>query len=417
MKMTTRTIVLLLLPIFPLLQACGGAGAWEGTVTDSAGVAIVMNTATPMWRAGDEWTVTEDLRIGTVAGEAEFQFGLITGLDVGPDGTVYVLDMQASEIRAFDAAGNHLRSFASAGAGPGELSQQALGLFLAPGGEVLAIDLGNQRVNRYDPDGEAIGSFRLDISGGVPARWELSDDGRLMAQIRGLDVPGMAALEEGDPIVVYDTTGAVVDTLTLLPKGQTIEGISEEGVSMRVFAAEPVWDLDAEGMIYTAMNDQYRILVNAPDGTLTRIIRREVERKPVEESDQAAILRAIRAQYEQFGVPPQAIEQLIQGIGFAEAYPAFGQMFIGPGGYLWVQRIRSARDMAAGAEEEVEFDPQDIGSPEWEIFDVEGKYLGVVALPERFAPGAVEGDALYGVWRDEFDVQYIMRVQVNMPAE
>lgn len=238
-----------------------------------------------------------------------------------------------------------------------------------------------------------------------------------MAQIRGLDVPGMAALEEGDPIVVYDSTGAVVDTLTLLPKGQTIEGISEEGVSMRVFAAEPLWDLDSEGMIYTAMNDQYRILVTTPDGTLTRIIRREVERKPVEESDQTAILRAIRAQYEQFGVPPQAIEQLIQGIGFADFYPAFGQMFVGPRGNLWVQRIRSARDMAAGSEEEVEFDPQAIGSPEWEIFDAEGRYMGVVTLPERFAPGAVEGDALYGVWRDEFDVQYIMRVQVNVPAE
>ena len=170
MKKTTRTIVLLLLPIFPLLQACGGAGAWEGTITDSAGVAIVMNTATPMWSAGDEWTVSEDLRIGTVAGEPEFQFGLITGLDVGPDGTVYVLDMQASEIRAYDAEGNHLLSFASAGAGPGELSQQALGLFLAPGGEILAIDLGNQRVNRYSPEGESIGSFRLDISAGVPAR-------------------------------------------------------------------------------------------------------------------------------------------------------------------------------------------------------------------------------------------------------
>jgi len=106
MKSDIRLLVLLLLPFLPVLQACGGAGAWEGTITDSAGVSIVMNTATPMWRAGDAWTVEEELRIGTVAGEAELQFGLITGLDVAPDGTVYVLDMQASEVRAFDAEGN-----------------------------------------------------------------------------------------------------------------------------------------------------------------------------------------------------------------------------------------------------------------------------------------------------------------------
>jgi hypothetical protein len=418
MKIHVKKLAFLLLfPILPALQACGGAGAWEGTVTDSAGVAIVSNTATPMWRSGEAWAVTEDLKIGTVAGAPELQFGLISGLDIAPDGTVYVLDMQASEVRAFDSQGNHLRTFGGPGSGPGELSPQALGLFLDPAGDLLVIDLGNQRVNRYQPDGAPAGSFRVELAAGVPTRWEMSEDGRLMAQLRGLNVAGIAALTEGDPIVVYDTTGSVVDTLAMLPKGQTLEGTTEERLSMRVFAAEPLWDLDSEGKIYTAMNDQYRILVNDPDGALRRIIRREVERKPVEEADQNAILRGIREQYEQFNVPPQAIEQLIQGIGFADFYPAFGQMFIGPGGNLWVQRVRSARDMAAGAEEMAEFDPQDIGSPEWEIFDTEGRYLGVVTLPDRFAPLNAEGDDLYGVWRDEFDVQYVMRVRIDRPAE
>jgi len=416
MRAPVRNFVLLLVPILPLLQACGGAGAWEGTVTDSAGVAIVMNTATPIWRAGDEWTATENLRIGTVAGEAELQFGLISGMDIGPDGTVYVMDMQAAEIRAFDSQGNYLRTFGSPGAGPGELSPQAVGLLVDPAGEVLAVDLGNQRVNRYDMEGGSIGSFRIDMTAGVPARWEMSEDGRLMAQLKGLDIPGMATLAEGDPIVVYDTTGAVVDTLTLLPKGQMLEEVSEERLSMRIFAAEPLWDLDSEGLVYTAMNDQYTILVSTPEGALTRIIRREVERKPVEEADRNAILQAMREQMGQLGAPPQAIEQIMQGIGFADYYPAFGQMFIGPGGDIWVQRIRSARDMAEGAEEEVEFDAQAIGSPEWEIFDHEGRYLGVVTLPDRFTPMTADGNDLYGVWLDEFDVQYVMRVQVDRPA-
>jgi hypothetical protein len=416
MKTDIRKFALLLLPILPFLQACGGAGAWEGTVTDSAGVSIVMNTPTPMWRAGDAWAAAEDLRIGTVAGEAELQFGLISGLDIAPDGTVYVLDMQASQVRAFDAQGNYLRTFGGPGAGPGELSPQALGVFIDPAGDVLVIDLGNQRVNRYGSDGSPKGSFRVDISAGVPARWKMSEDGRLMAQLRGLDVPGMAALAEGDPIVIYDTTGVVVDTLTTLPRGQTIEEISQERVSMRVFAPEPLWDLASDGTVYTAMNDRFQILVNNPDGSLIRIIRKDVERKPVEEADRNAILRAMREQYEQFNVPPQAVEQIMQGIGFADFYPAFGQMFIGPGGNLWVQRIRSARDMAAGAEEEVEFNPQNIGSPEWELYDQEGRYLGVVTLPDRFTPLNAQGEDLYGVWTDELDVQYVMRVRIDRPA-
>ena len=286
-----------------------------------------------------------------------------------------------------------------------------------PQGMIQIVDLGNQRVNRYSPEGEAMGSFRLDLSAGVPARWEMSEDGRLMAQLRGLDVPGMEALAGGDPIVIYDSTGTVVDTLTVLPKGQTLEEVSPERVSMRIFAPEPLWDLAPDGRIYTAMNDRFQILVNDPDGVLTRIIRREVARKPVEEADRSAILQGMREQYEQLNVPPQAVEQIMQGIGFADFYPAFGQMFIGPGENLWVQRIRSASDMAEGAEEEVEFNPQAIGSPEWEIFDQEGKYLGVVTLPDRFTPLNSQGDFLYGIWLDEVDVQYVMRVHVNRPAD
>jgi hypothetical protein len=125
----------------------------------------------------------------------------------------------------------------------------------------------------------------------------------------------------------------------------------------------------------------------------------------------------MREQYEQFNVPPQAIEQLMQGIRFADTYPAFGQLFVGPTGNLWVQRIRSARDMAGEAEEAVEFDPQAMGSPEWELFDTQGRFLGVVTLPDRFNPLKAEGDALYGVWRDEFDVQYVMRMRVDRPEQ
>jgi hypothetical protein len=398
----------------PLLQACEAGGAWEGTVTDSAGVAIVANTSVPLWRGDAVWTVEEELRIGTVAGAPEYQFGLISGLDVDASGNVHVLDLQAQEVKSYDSEGTYLRTFGGAGAGPGELSQQALGLFASPSGDILVIDLGNQRVNRYAPDGSSIGSFRVDISAGVPARWEMASDGRVMAQLRGLDIPGIAALAEGDPIVIYDTTGVVVDTLTLLPKGQTVEEISEESFSMRLFAPEPLWDLADDGTVYTAMSDLYRVRVSAPDGTLTRIITREVERKPVSEGEQTAILGALREQMSGLGAPPEAIEQIIQGVGFADHYPVFGLLFCGPGESLWVQRIRSAADMVGG--EDTEFDPQAIGSPEWEIFDVEGRYLGVVTLPEKFAPAAVDGDHLYGIWRDELDVQYVLRLRVNMPA-
>ena len=105
MKAMTKFLALGVAAALPLIQACGSGAAWEGTVTDSAGVAIVNNTPTPLWHAGDEWTATENLRIGTVAGEPEYQFGQLGFVDVAPDGTIYALDAQTQEVKAFDAQG------------------------------------------------------------------------------------------------------------------------------------------------------------------------------------------------------------------------------------------------------------------------------------------------------------------------
>jgi len=409
-------LVMALLAV-PLLQACETSAAWEGTITDSAGVAIVSNTSTPLWSGDEAWTADEDLRIGTVAGEPEYQFGQLAFLDVSHDGRIFVTDAQAQEVRVYDSQGIHLATVGGPGGGPGELGPGAAFVMVTPDGGMVVPDLANTRVNRYGADFQPLGSFPITIEAGIPTIWSMDDAGRLMAQLRGINVQGIAALEEGDPIVVYDTTGTVVDTVALLPKGQMLEGMSEQQFSMTIFAPEPVWDLADDGSVYYALNDRFRVLVNDPQGNLVRIIRKDFSRKAVEESDQNAILRLLREQWETAGVPPAQIEQLMTGVGFAETYPAFGQFFLGPEGTLWVQRIRSARDMAeAAGEEEVEFNPQDIGSPDWEVFDGQGRFLGVVSLPNLFRPVEAVGDQIYGIWQDELDVQYIMRVRVNRPG-
>jgi len=414
-RMRFRTFVFLAtLPSLFFLGSCGEeAPAWQGSVVDSAGIAVVQNPSTPMWRTGEEWTVTEELKIGSIAGEPEYQFGQLAFMDVATDGTIYAMDMQAQEVRAFDAQGMYLRTIGGPGGGPGEIGPGAMFVFDDGHGGLIVPDLGNQRVSRYTQAGEPLGNFPINIAAGAPARWAVDSAGHIMAQLRGLNLPGMAALEDGDPIVVYDTTGAVVDTVAMLPKGQTAPGISEEQLSIVLFSPEPLWDLRDDGTIYYAMNNEYRIFVRNHDGGLTRIIEKDAVKKPVEDADKEAILSLLREQYQQFGVPPAQIEQIMTGIGFADFYPVFAQLFVGPDETLWVQRIRSARDMAEGSEEEVEFDPQNIGSPEWDVFNSDGQYLGVVTLPDRFAPVNVENDQLYGVWRDELDVQYIMRLRVE----
>jgi hypothetical protein len=59
------------------------------------------------------------------------------------------------------------------------------------------------------------------------------------------------------------------------------------------------------------------------------------------------------------------------------------------------------------------YNPQlDLGSRAWDVFDADGRYLGVVDMPLRFQPVRFLGNAIYGIQRDELDVQYVVKFQV-----
>ena len=61
-----------------------------------------------------------DLKFGSLEGDdPNLLFGDIRGIQATADGTIYVLDFQATEVRAFDADGRYLRTNRPAGRGPG----------------------------------------------------------------------------------------------------------------------------------------------------------------------------------------------------------------------------------------------------------------------------------------------------------
>lgn len=52
----------------------------------------------------------------------------------------------------------------------------------------------------------------------------------------------------------------------------------------------------------------------------------------------------------------------------------------------------------------------------WNIFDPDGVWLGELSLPERFDLRAVARGRLYGVARDELDVETVQVFRVVRPA-
>ena len=82
-------------------------------------------------------------------------------------------------------------------------------------------------------------------------------------------------------------------------------------------------------------------------------------------------------------------------------YPPFDRIIIGTDGTLWVRK-----QLADGA----------IGL---DVFSSDGIYLGEAVVPPDFARMSIlyaGPDWLYGVVRDDLDVQYVVRLEVQRPG-
>jgi len=102
------------------------------------------------------------------------------------------------------------------------------------------------------------------------------------------------------------------------------------------------------------------------------------------------------------------------------------RLWSGPQNSLWVQHVLTPSDMSRAERDRLGFGAQHpqlfvanphlaLGAPDWDVFDVEGRFLGVVTMPGWFDPLEFVGDEIYGVWRDELDVEYVLKLKLLGP--
>ncbi len=398
--------------------ACGGGGGdrWTGSIADSAGIQIVSNGEQGLWSATEVWSMEEILRIGSAGGDPLYQFGQIAGIAVTEDGGIFVLDQQAGEVKGFSASGEWQQTIGRSGAGPGELGQQAGPLLLGAADTLVVPDLANQRVNLFGMDGSMYGSYRVDLSQGIPVRWESFGKGVVVSQLRSFALPNQPAPDTMDAIVARAADGEIIDTLLTMPAGKTFQ-FSGGAPEFHFFTAEPAWALTPDMEIAYGVNDDYRIGLYDRSGSLARIIKKPFTRGAVTETDKELFTDALMRVWEQAGVPPQALPTLKQGINFNDTYPAYFQFMSGPAGSLWVQHVQAINRMTE--DQLSNFNPLlTLGGPEWDVFDNQGRFLGTIEMPTGFQPVRFVGDRIYGIWRDDLEVQHVMALRVvGVPGE
>lgn len=356
------------------------------TVRDSAGVAVVENEfgEDP---AASGWRLRPLLVLGDSLDGAPF--GEIRSMDVAPDGTILVLDRADGRVTVWSPEGELLRSFGGRGSGPGEVVTPGYVRALGDGGAVVG-EVFPPRLHRYDSSGRHLGTRRVRPPADGPAllatmaRWRVRRSGEALVQLSYASPSHL----DGTPVVLGRLAeGDGIDTLLTWTERTTPARLP------RIFEADWSWDLGPDGGVVVAPGVPYELRLRDRTGALRRKIRLSA---PAVRVTRALERRARHRFFERFAdedVAEPVLRELGDRLEVAPTLPHVqGVHRSQEGGRIWVEAPTAER---TGELEEV-------GA--WDVFDLEGRYLGRVAPPAGFRLEGVRGSLLFGVERDSLGV-------------
>jgi sugar lactone lactonase YvrE len=345
-----------------------------------------------------EDTVVTDIRIGRQDGSDAQTFGEIRALQVGADGTIYVLDAQASEVRTFSPDGHHIATLTRKGDGPAELTQPN-GMVLDSAGTVWVQDIRKRAIVGISRDGTERGRLPM-IVGGWGYFWNVTlDDSGVFWQTWSHSAQEAATPRAGKQNATYQRffksfdprtqasdsifLGDAVAQTYVVPAGTgyTVFGLP--------FAATPLTTMDRAGRIWTGIPESYRLI--RIDASADTVLVLEVgEQGPaVDAQERDEWLKRL----DRFQENANALKAQLSGM-IPERKPPYDQLAVDDLNRLWVRRTGRRG-------ENVRFD----------VFNHDGEYAGSVRMPPdtySLLPPIIRSGRIYFIAQDSLDVQYVV---------
>lgn len=340
------------------------------------------------------WPITEVTRFGG-SDEGLASFNDIRDLQIGTDGSIWMLDFQTQTLRRFAPDGSPIGQVARKGKGPGELANSN-GFRRGPDGRMYVRDHSNARVSIFSPDGKVAGQH-IYPSSSYGWRWEAAVD----AKGRLHESTSVRRGEKYVPAIVRNAPDfASADTIDH-PASCTDEPIPPAGIEGKngfvgiPYAARPVYTFAADGAFWCGSSDAYR-LRRFPFGATTHDleITLDVPRIRVPKAERDSAIKGVEEFLTRIGGPLKPWDK------DAVAHDRGPMMGFGSDekGRLWV-----ARETADGV-------------TEFDVWNGSGARIAVVSpgvkLPS-FPLFRVYGDRLAAVILDENELPTIVVYQFN----
>jgi hypothetical protein len=403
------------------LVACAEHGSqtapeWEASYDTIADTVIVQTLGGSVW--GDTAELVANLTIGELEGSDEQMFGQIESLAVAPDGAIYIFDSLVPALRKYARDGTYLNTFGRAGGGPGEYARPDAGLAVLNDGRVLLRDPGNIRISVYSPDGEYLDGWRIRGNGtSRPLYKDLLGNSYTQIVINPLD----EVTDWQFGLVRYGPDGVPGDTLAApawdYETPSLMATYSSGGGTQKYlpFAPRGVWTFSPLGYMIGGIPTRYSFDLFLAPGRVLRIERtdwRPVSVAPAERTEHERIVTNMMRR-----VDPA---WRWTGPGIPDTKPPYTGLFVGDSGRIWVLLHQEAQQSEpdlkdtdeAGASPQLTW----IEPVAFDVFEPDGRYLGMVRAPKGFSTRpspVIRGDTVWAVVHGALDVPFVNRFVIR----
>jgi hypothetical protein len=412
MTAATSTLTKYLTVLLPVVVACSEneVSVAAANVRDSAGITIVEN---PLPQTAPTFVLSGPiLEIGEVSGAEEYELDNVAAIAPLSDGSVAVAT-GGTEIRWYDADGRFRQRAGGAGGGPGEFQSIRYMRRLA-GDSLLVYDGRHRRVTRFASDGSYVRDEAVRQDGEAPPMVSAAlVDGSLLTRTTVEMPPASTPLYRAQQAFAVQR-GDSTQPLRQYPGPETALHVDGSGGDIRsifIFRlpfGRAAYASSGSDRFFIGSSDSYDVDVWNAAGQLVRIIRVDVPIRPVTDELLSAYVEGEierrRQMADQGSLTFNEAEsrQQLRDLRHAPAVPAYSSILGTGDGGLWVNEFKMP-----GAESTAQ---------RWTVFDVEGRVVGTIDLPDRFTPMHVDEDVLWGVSLDALDVPYVHAYTFGVPA-
>lgn len=378
MRKTIGNSIPLLLLILVISVFYGNQKAeWKGKLEKKDGVIVVKNTKEPIY---DEnvFGLEEELTIAGEEGNAEQMFLNIISVDVSEDGTIYVLDGKAANIKVFNSSGGFLKTIGRRGQGPGEFARPE-SFSITPRNEIVVNDPGRRSIQFLDTDGNFLRK--------IPINQPFFTGPKFISN--GDMIASYAIFGDEFKVVLDKTDNKLKPILTFA----TIPMLKPPKVHIFLynFVYDLRWDVTSKDeIIWGALTTPgYELYIHNKDGKLIRKIIKEYEPVKITKTEYEKMMK------EWFGKVPTSdrFEFIIP-----KNYPPFHTFIVDDEGRIFVKRF-----------EEIAHSKRIY----CEVFDPQGRYMTDIIFPINMLPGLFKKGKLYAVEEDEEGYRVIKRYKVK----